>query len=352
MEETVAAVVESTPAPVEAPATTTPEVSVPATSPERPTSMRAALEQVAAKRADKGTAATTAPPAPDGALPAKTPGPIPFDVHKTALENARIKASEEISNQWKDYDFARAVPAADLRELVMGIQETGGDPVAFLEWLSDKIAADPAASQRLNTVAAKRLAAARAKAAADVEPQPDIPIDDGQGGLAGYAYSAKRLAEHAAWQKRQFMAEVGQQIAPLKQSHDAALQAKADAEKQSKASEWSGGFGKELTGLPFFAEHKDAIGQDVFAQLQRLAADDPRGDDPAFLEAATLRAYHRIVSPKQEALISARISASNKQKAVAQTESPSRSAPTSGTRPRNPKELAKFLEAKAAERGR
>ena len=40
------------------------------------------------------------------------------------------------------------------------------------------------------------------------------------------------------------------------------------------------------------------------------------------------------------------------QKAVAATESPSQTAPTPQTRPKNPHELAKFMAAKSASRNR
>jgi 16S rRNA C967 or C1407 C5-methylase (RsmB/RsmF family) len=45
----------------------------------------------------------------------QTRGPIPFDVHKTALDNARSKAVEE----WKQkYGWAEQVNQADLQEAI------------------------------------------------------------------------------------------------------------------------------------------------------------------------------------------------------------------------------------------
>ena len=358
MDDTNTAVVDSSPAPA-APdsATTTPETSAPATPPARPTSMRDAFAKVAESRAAKGTAAATAPPAPAGDLPtppAKTPGPIPFDVHKTALDNARAKAVEEVAGQWKDYEWVRQVPAADLREFTQMVIEAKGDPLAVLSKLADQIAADPVHGPQLRSLAAKQLAAGRGQGqpVADEEPTPDVEIVNQDGQVTGVTYSAPQQAKREAWLKRQFMAEVGDLLAPLQQSHEKAVAAEQTATAKAAAADWSGNFSQEITQYRGFAEHKQDIGRDVLAQLQQLDPTDPRGNDPAWLEAATLRAYHRVVGPKLPALIQAQHAASLKQKAIAQTESPSGMAPAITTRPRNPKELAKLLEQKAAQRGR
>lgn len=344
MEDTNTGVVDSSPA-AETPVVSTPEVSTTTTPSPRPTSMRDAFEQVAAKAdAATGDAATTVPPASPEGTPAKLPGPIPFDVHKTTLENARAE-TERIKSEWKAYEFARSVDAGALKGWVDLIQETQGDAIAILERLTAEIANDPVQSERLSAFAGKQLAARRGEA----EPQPDTEIVDANGQVVSTTYSAAQLAKRDAWRERQLMAKVSKMVAPLQQSHDAAQRAEQTAHAQAEASAWSGGFGKELTSYTGFTEHKAAIGQDVLAQLQRLPANDPRGNDPAFLEAATLRAYNRIVSPKLPALIQAQQLASLKQKAVAQTENPSRSATTLAARPKNPAELARWMATRAAE---
>lgn len=359
MEDTTATAVVETSAPVTAPAATTPEPSAPATPTEtRPASMRDALEQTAAKRAAERAADPTVPPATAGATttpPAKAPGPIPFDVHKTALDNARTKEAERINGEWRDYEWFRqqGVPAGDLRELAELVLSTKGDPVALIDKLAEQVAADPVHSKALTQFAAKRLAAARgATAAPDEDIAPDVEVVDGNGQVVGRAYSANALAKREQALMRRLLGEVAQEIAPLKQSHDAAIKAEQRAAAQTAAKEWSGGFGKELASFQFFTEHKSAIGGYVADALGKLPKGDPRADDPAFLEALTLRGYHAIVGPKLPALIQAQVTATHKQKAVAQTESPSRAAAAPGKRPTNPQELAAFMKAKAAERGR
>ena len=66
--------------------------------------------------------------------------------------------------------------------------------------------------------------------------------------------------------------------------------------------------------------------------------------------AATQRIYNRIVLPKLSQTAQASTLAELKQKAAAQVETTSGAVPATIARPKNPKELAKFLEARAAAR--
>lgn len=250
------------------------------------------------------SADATSPPV-DTSTPASSTtqspaGEPPKERWPDILANARSKAIEEETAKWKDYDFVRGIPAADLRELITDALESGGDPIQLVQRMTARIAADPVHGPALRSFAAKQLAAGRRTAPVEPEdePTPDAEIVNEHGQVVGLTFSAAQQAKREAWLKRQWMGEVSKEIAPLKQSHEKAIAHEREVVAKAEAAEWSGGFNKELAAYPGFQEHKTAIGTRVLDTLQRLQPNDPRANDPMFLEAITLRAYNAEVLPK------------------------------------------------------
>src|SRR5262245_23923700 len=112
--------------------------SAPSTSePSRPTSMKQAFEQTAAKRAaEQGDAATTPPPTAPGGSPASKKGPIPFENHERIIKNTRDKSAAERDAHWdkelgwaKTIDRKRAEQSLAIADL---IEQNSG---AFIEHL-------------------------------------------------------------------------------------------------------------------------------------------------------------------------------------------------------------------------
>jgi hypothetical protein len=352
MEDT-SAVVDSSPAPsapVSAPSAEPSPAAPPST--DRPTSMRDAFAKVAERRAaDKGTAPAIAAPATTDGLPAKQPGPIPFEVHKTALDNARTKASEEAAQQWKDYEFVRGIPASDLREFVSMVQQHKGDPIAMLQHLASEIAADPVHSQALRAFAGKQLAAARGQQAATDMPQPDLEVTDQNGNVVARTYSDQGQAKR----DELLEARILQKLSPVTQMHEQITKAQAHLAEVQQAQSWGAELGKDMNSWPGFHPEQNkaeraAVKERVKQLVDALPADKQR--DATSLENALHRAYREVVHPKLPSLMQAQLAASLKQKAVAQVENPSGTAPVTTARPKNPKELAKFLEQRAAARRR
>jgi hypothetical protein len=252
------------------------------------------------------SADTTVPPdgisTPASSTTQSTTGEPPKERWPDILSNARTKAIEEATAQWKDYEFVRGIPADLARDLYEDAVQSGGDPIQLVQRMTARIAADPVHGPALRSFAAKQLAAGRRTAAPAVEteqePQPDAEIVNEHGQVVGLTFSAAQQAKREAWLKRQWMGEVSKEIEPLKQSHEKAIAHEREVVAKAEAAEWSGGFGKELTAYPGFQEHKTEIGTRVLDTLKRLQPNDPRGNDPVFLEAITLRAYNAVVLPK------------------------------------------------------
>lgn len=214
--------VETTPAtttetPAAAPATSAPSSSD--TASQRPRSFQEAFEQVAA--AEESPAATIEETAATGQVAetdpasathpsAKPQGPIPFEVHKTALDNARAKEREAVAAEWKPYEWAKSIPRESLDHMSNIAQRMTSDPIGFLEEFEKELTSHPTYGPQLRSRAGRMLASARG-ASPETEPSPDVDITDATGNVTGQTYSAKQLAARDAWLKRQLLTEIDQQ---------------------------------------------------------------------------------------------------------------------------------------------
>lgn len=245
--------------------------------------------------------------------------------------------------EWKDYEWVRQVPAGDLRDFAERAIRSKGDPVAFLSEMAQEIAADPVHGQALRSLAARQLAAGRgqarsAQAQPDVEPQPDTEIVNEHGQVVGHTYSAKQQGLREAWLKQQWLSEVRAEMAPLQQSHEKAIATEREIREKAEASSWSGEFGNELKAYPGYEENKQAIGQIVLTQLQRLPKGDPRGNDAVYLENLTRRAYNQVVLPKlQQTQLRSAVQTINQKTNAATIANP---AATTVTAPTSAKDLS------------
>jgi hypothetical protein len=177
--------------------------------------------------APAGEVPTTAePPAgePPPGLEGKK-GPIPFDVHDTALKNARQKAAEEAEQRFQQqYGGALQV-----------VQALQADLPGTLAQLLAEASAHPEYGQAVTAHAARLLAGKRgAKPAADADPEPPRFADGPNGELIFDPAVDKQWRE---WNDRriekQLLAKVEEQYAPIKQSYE-------DTQKQREAAkQWA-----------------------------------------------------------------------------------------------------------------
>jgi hypothetical protein len=118
--------------------------------------------------------------------PAKPAGPIPFDVHKTALENARIKATQEALAQFdQQYGWAKQVDRGELEHALTVARKlnVGAGPEAFISGLQELLTdgqRDPQIAAALRSFQGKALAQLRQQQAQpDQEPQFLLESADG-----------------------------------------------------------------------------------------------------------------------------------------------------------------------------
>jgi hypothetical protein len=266
------------------------------------------------------------------------------------LENQRKDAAEKATAEWKSkYAWAEAYQPDQVREMQSWYQRAAQNPVEFAQQLIQELNADPVHSQALRSLAAKALASARGTTQPTM-PQPDVAITDAQGQVVGSTYSDKALAQFAQVIQQQVLAQVDQKYAPVVQTHEQMLSEREQLRKEHAAQQWQGGFAKELADLPNFGTSKAAIGQEVVRMLQQYPSNDPRTDDPAFLEGLTLRAYNKVVLPTLQRQERTNVLNDLNQKAAASTASPttSRSSAPKAMKDMTWKEAVEYEFAKRA----
>lgn len=237
----------TTETPAAAPATSAPSPSAASQRPTSASELATWMEKADAAPQDTTDPATEAPAAtaqaetakPEGELsPSAKEGPIPFAVHKTALDNARTKERTAVEAEWQPYAWAKSVPRESLEHMSNIAQRMTADPLGFLESYEKELLDHPTYGPQLRSRAGRTLAGARSQAP-DAEPDADVQITDAQGNVTGLTYSAKQLAQRDAWRERQLLAKVEQTYGPIKQAHDrsaqlAQAQAKADADMTAR----------------------------------------------------------------------------------------------------------------------
>jgi hypothetical protein len=240
--------------------------------------------------------AVEAQPGPEG-----KEGPIPFTVHKTALDNARTKAGQEAEARFqKEYGGALEVIRAMQSDL----------PGTLSQLLSEAVA-HPQHGQAVLAHAARLLQGRRGTKAPEavVEPEPQADLQTAEGELV---YSAKQQQAREAWFRRQVLGDVEKTYGPIKQSFEqqqkqqqqteAFNKYRAEADTRSKAQ------AETLKKLPFVEEHRSAINarqQEIFAEMAQRGGVNPH-EAPM---QAWLQAYSEIVGkalPARDASLQAR----------------------------------------------
>lgn len=283
---TPAATIETSPA---APATSAPPPSVaPA---ERPTMAQAFAADAALHPDDASTEqdqpttpAVETPPADSALHPGTKEGPIPFAVHKTALENARVKAGEEAVAQYRQqYGWAESVPKETLQEWSGIASLMTSDPPAFLDKFFSEAAAHPTHGAAVRSWAARTLASRAPKA---VDLSPDVTVQDDQGREVARTFSADRvqaIVQHAVQEA------IGKEVAPLKQERD---QRKAEEQRHAETQR------AEQTKQQL-ETHADSILADI-AEILDVTADTPADQAKALYDEieALLTAHPQLTAHK------------------------------------------------------
>jgi hypothetical protein len=250
--------------------------------------------------------------------PTKPAGPIPFDVHKTALDNARVKAIEDYKQR---YGWAEQVDANEFQQLQRIARHfSGGNVVEGIQNLIAEARKDPSVDAELRSFHARALASARGQSQpqAESEPQPDLPIEL-EGGRVVHLYSAEQQAKREAYLQKQWMQGVQQELQPLKQTHEHLQAQRAELAKQQEITHYVTSTYQDVQTWP--GMESDANRKAVAEELGRATVNS---DDPREVSLALNAAYRKVVLPTLQRTERQSVLDTIKQQANASTVNPSR----------------------------
>lgn len=219
---------------------------------------------------------------------ATTQGPIPFAAHKTALDNARTKAAQEVEAR---YAWATQIPQ-EHRSTVgdfYGLMDRA--PVQAAETLIRTIAADPRHAPALRSLFGKllgtnRAASSPAPTAAPAPSSAALPEPDFEDGQGNTFYSAGAMKKAFDALRADLTASFAKEYGPIKQDFRTRAQreaaARAEAQATREAADWAEREYAEVQTYPHFTRYETEIAKAMEAD-ESLTAE---------------RAYIRIVVPK------------------------------------------------------
>lgn len=311
----------STPTPTAAPAISAPSSSESASP--RPTMAEAFAADAApdpTSDASPEGAATTAPDATQAGTSAQ--GPIPFDVHKTALENARTKAVAQAQAEFEQqYGWAKSVDRTAVSEAQRLGQMYQQDRPGYIREVLREAMSDADLAPLVRSEAARVLGSRQQQAPQADSMEPDIPVMDAAGNVVAQTFSAGKVQQIV---QRAIEDAIGREISPIKQDfqqrQQQAQQAKVEQEISTAAT---GYYDTAISELPHFKEHEAEIAK---------AMESIPGDPGQALH----RAWAKVVLPKLQATHQSQALDSLKTKAAASTSvNPASAVVASTHRPRS-----------------
>ena len=210
---------------------------------------------------------------PDGVTP--DPGPMPFQAHKTALENARTKERERVTQEFdQQYGWAKTADRGAIESAQQIGQMYANDRPGFIRQVMAEALADPNMAPLIRSEAARVLgqrAQAQPQTAPPVDLSPDIPVMDGNGQIVAQTYSHERLQQVVAKAIEDFATR---ELSPIKQDYQTRQQAaEAQRAQQELQTATQDIYSEALDVLPNFKEHEQDIAA-VFATLPASMAPD------------------------------------------------------------------------------
>jgi hypothetical protein len=308
-------------------ATVSPEVTTPESSSAEADQIAPVTSEVSTDPAATVQADATIP------VSEKTKGPIPFDVHDTALKNARAKEREAVLAEWQPYAWAKSVPRESLDRMSSIAQQMTADPAGFLDTYFAELEAHPQHGPIVRSWAAKTLASRRGQQAS---MDPDVQIVDPQGNVTGATYSADRVKAIV----QQAVADaIGKEVGPIKQDFETRT-------KQEQAAKLEQARNQKVDAM--FSDITEVVGTDEKAlqQVHALMAQHPDWSH----EKAAWHYHKTVVLPGLSKTERSKVLADIAQKPAASTVSPS-SGSTANPRPDSEKDWAELFREKAAALG-
>lgn len=173
-------------------------------------------------------------PSEAGSQPRPSNGFVPTADHISAVENARKKGREDALAEAKQkWGWADGLNQADVQTSSRMYAWLQQDPRRFIAFVQNQLGPDGQSA---------------AAAPADPEPEPDIPLTDGR-----FVYSAERMREWQAWNRRQLTQEFEKTYGPTRDRVQ--LQTLA----ANAAQEMSGMVAQARAEWPLFADNEAEI---------------------------------------------------------------------------------------------
>lgn len=233
-------------------------------------------------------------PTPDGV---SKEGPIPFQVHTTALKNAREKAAQEAEQRLMQQWQAEIEPVKTYLPIANTIaQDVQNGSVEGIARLITEYANHPQLGPQLRSMFGRMLGQRpqqqSTQPTVDAEPEADLQTAEGEP-----VYSAKQLKAWQQWNQRQQDAQLSERFAP---AMEIANHVKAVRETHQQTQQYVQGAQPllaELKALPGFGDFTKEIATKQ-AELFQQAYDQGQKPDVVSL---WFRAYREVVPAKLQA---------------------------------------------------
>ena len=268
------------------------------------TSIDEALEQsFAASLASETTETPDPPVTPEGAAPttveppqepsvpegASKKGPIPFDVHDKALQNARTKTEAEVTQRLTQEWQQKVEPILPYAQAIVADLSSGS--LDGLTGLLNGYLQHPQLGPQTRSWFGRMLSQQRQAPAApaDTKPEPDLQTGDGS-----LVYSAAQQQALMDWTERQWQQKLSQALTPYEELRQSEAQRQQQAQHQAvlqqahqQAQQYAAMKFSKLKDDPDFMAHKG----DVLTRMQ--------ADATLSIEEAWLQVFRDIVVPKK-----------------------------------------------------
>lgn len=245
-------------------------------------------------------------------------GPIPFERHKSIVENTRTKTLNEVASRVEQH-FGPAI--ALQRQLQT-------DPVGTFTQLVDEALEHPQIGAAVLSHMARALSARRGQKTAAVgaeEPGPDLTGQDDQGREVRF-YSAEQQAKRDAWARAQILSEVDARTAPLQQDLKSRADREAAERRNTEIRTTVTARLEKWRERPGFAEHEADIAA-AQADYVRQGIDTWNALGLAYADVVQAKVLPKAQATSQQDLVRQAV-----KKAAASTASPSMAAPSAKAR--------------------
>ncbi len=260
--------------------TTTASPTAPAAPATRPSFKQALVQAETSTATATPTATDATVPAAAAASPTSPKGPIPFEVHHTALENARKKERDALQAQ---YAWTQGLNPDEVKNALGWRQAAQSDPTRFLSEFIAEGLANPQIRPTILSLLGQSLNQAKPQGPKPGDlPKPRFQTTDDQGNAVP-VYTAEDIQTLTQSLREQLRQEMQEKVAPFEQQRQL-------AETKERLTTWRTSTLSEMEALDGYKDHE--------AEIKAVYAAMPPTKGGLEAEAhALFRAYTQVVIP-------------------------------------------------------